>query len=34
MRDVARGSGLILASAHVLGPETPWENIVARSSRL
>ena len=26
---VARGGGLILAPAHVLGPETPWENIVA-----
>lgn len=29
VRDVARGGGLILAPAHVLGPETPWENIVA-----
>jgi uroporphyrinogen decarboxylase len=29
IRDVARGGGLILAPAHVLGPETPWENIVA-----
>jgi uroporphyrinogen decarboxylase len=28
IRDVARGGGLILAPAHVLGPETPWENIV------
>jgi uroporphyrinogen decarboxylase len=27
--EVARGGGLILAPAHVLGPETPWENIVA-----
>jgi len=26
---VGRGGGLILAPAHVLGPETPWENIVA-----
>lgn len=29
VRDVACGGGLILAPAHVLGPETPWENIVA-----
>jgi uroporphyrinogen decarboxylase len=29
IREVARGGGLILAPAHVLGPETPWENIVA-----
>ena len=29
IRDVGRGGGLILAPAHVLGPETPWENIVA-----
>lgn len=29
VRDVGRGGGLILAPAHVLGPETPWENIVA-----
>jgi uroporphyrinogen decarboxylase len=29
IHDVARGGGLILAPAHVLGPETPWENIVA-----
>lgn len=29
VHDVARGGGLILAPAHVLGPETPWENIVA-----
>lgn len=29
IRDVARGGGLILAPAHVLGPETPWENVVA-----
>ncbi len=29
IRDVARGGGLILAPAHVLGPEVPWENIVA-----
>lgn len=27
--DVGRGGGLILCPAHVLGPETPWENIVA-----
>jgi len=27
--EVGRGGGLILAPAHVLGPETPWENIVA-----
>ncbi len=29
IRDVGRGGGLILAPAHVLGPEVPWENIVA-----
>ena len=29
VRDVGRGGGLILAPAHVLPPETPWENIVA-----
>ena len=29
IRDVGRGGGLILAPAHVLPPETPWENIVA-----
>ncbi len=29
IRDVARGGGLILAPAHVLNPEVPWENIVA-----
>jgi uroporphyrinogen decarboxylase len=29
IRDVGRGGGLILAPAHVLGPETPWANIVA-----
>ncbi len=29
IRDVGCGGGLILAPAHVLGPETPWENIVA-----
>lgn len=29
IRTVGRGGGLILAPAHVLGPETPWENIVA-----
>ena len=29
VRDVARGGGLILAPAHVLGPETPWENVGA-----
>jgi uroporphyrinogen decarboxylase len=27
--EVGRHGGLILAPAHVLGPETPWENIVA-----
>lgn len=26
---VGRGGGLILAPAHVLGPEVPWENVVA-----
>ena len=29
IRDMARSGGLILSPAHVLGPETPWENIVA-----
>jgi uroporphyrinogen decarboxylase len=29
IRTVGRGGGLILAPAHVLGPETPWENILA-----
>lgn len=29
IRDVGRGGGLILSPAHVLGPETPWENIQA-----
>ncbi len=29
IRDVGHGGGLILAPAHVLPPETPWENIVA-----
>ena len=29
IRDVGRGGGLILAPAHVLGPEVPWENVVA-----
>jgi uroporphyrinogen decarboxylase len=29
IREVGRGGGLILAPAHVLPPETPWENIVA-----
>jgi uroporphyrinogen decarboxylase len=29
IRDVGRNGGLILAPAHVLGPETPWENVVA-----
>jgi uroporphyrinogen decarboxylase len=29
LRDVGRGGGYILAPAHVLPPETPWENIVA-----
>jgi uroporphyrinogen decarboxylase len=29
IRDVGRDGGLILAPAHVLMPETPWENIVA-----
>ncbi len=27
--EVGRGGGLILAPAHVLGPETPWENVLA-----
>ena len=29
IRDVGCGGGFILAPAHVLGPEVPWENIVA-----
>jgi uroporphyrinogen decarboxylase len=29
IRSVGKSGGLILAPAHVLGPETPWENIVA-----
>lgn len=29
IRDVGRGGGFILSPAHVLGPETPWENIAA-----
>ena len=29
LRDVGQGGGLILAPAHVLGPEVPWENIQA-----
>jgi uroporphyrinogen decarboxylase len=29
IQDVGRGGGLILAPAHVLGPEVPWENIMA-----
>lgn len=29
IRTVGKGGGLILAPAHVLSPETPWENIVA-----
>ena len=29
IRDVGRDGGLILAPAHVLGPEVPWENILA-----
>ncbi len=29
IRTVGNGGGLILAPAHVVGPETPWENIVA-----
>jgi uroporphyrinogen decarboxylase len=29
VQTVGKGGGLILAPAHVLGPETPWENIVA-----
>ena len=29
IREVACGGGLILAPAHVLNPEVPWENIVA-----
>ena len=29
IREVGRGGGLILAPAHVLGPEVPWENILA-----
>jgi uroporphyrinogen decarboxylase len=29
IHEVGRGGGLILAPAHVLGPEVPWENVVA-----
>ena len=29
IRTVGKGGGYILAPAHLLGPETPWENIVA-----
>jgi uroporphyrinogen decarboxylase len=29
IRTVGKNGGLILAPAHVLAPETPWENIVA-----
>lgn len=29
IRDVGSGGGLILAPAHVLGPEVPWENVRA-----
>lgn len=29
VREVGHGGGFILAPAHVLGPEVPWENIVA-----
>ena len=29
IRDMGRGGGFILSPAHVLGPEVPWENIVA-----
>jgi uroporphyrinogen decarboxylase len=29
IREVGQGGGLILAPAHVLGPEVPWENILA-----
>jgi uroporphyrinogen decarboxylase len=29
IREVGRDGGLILAPAHVLGPEVPWENILA-----
>jgi uroporphyrinogen decarboxylase len=29
VREVGCGGGLILSPAHVLGPETPWENVVA-----
>lgn len=29
IREVGYDGGLILAPAHVLGPETPWENVVA-----
>jgi uroporphyrinogen decarboxylase len=29
LREVGYNGGLILAPAHVLGPEVPWENIVA-----
>ncbi|MBI4659345.1 MAG: hypothetical protein HY735_10940 [Verrucomicrobia bacterium] len=29
IRDMGCGGGFILAPAHVLGPETPWENVLA-----
>jgi len=29
IRDLGRGGGYILAPAHVLGPEVPWENVAA-----
>jgi uroporphyrinogen decarboxylase len=29
IREVGYNGGLILAPAHVLGPEVPWENMVA-----
>ncbi len=29
IRDMGAGGGFILSPAHVLGPEVPWENIVA-----
>ena len=29
VQTVGKGGGFILAPAHVLGPEVPWENIVA-----
>lgn len=29
MRTIGRGGGLLLAPAHVLQPDTPWENITA-----